>query len=76
MSTKVSLKSGDAADGRPGFHLYEEIFEALDAEDAGREACVYLRLDGVAAWTAPCAGGQSVIVEIHRETARTLGLVA
>ena len=38
MSTKATLAKHDSEDGKPAWHLYEELFEA---------GVVYLELEGV-----------------------------
>ncbi len=60
MSTKVTIKHRHPVANRPGFHLYDDVFDDF-GDDPDIEAPVYLKLEGVA-------------VE-PRELARELGLV-
>ena len=76
MSTKSSIKARDRTSERPGFHLYNDVFDSLDARDRAREPHVYLLLDGIAAQLQTLnAGGAMVTVALPREMARELGLV-
>lgn len=72
MSSKCSIKFR-SAEGRPGFHLYEDGF---DLGPGAAEPPVYLHLDGVSVQleTKSC-GGVSITAEIPREMARALGLL-
>lgn len=74
MSTKSSIKWREQIDGAPGFHLYEDCFEALAD---GKDAPVYLRLDGVEVvdLSTQAGGGATVEVRLSRELALSLGLL-
>lgn len=75
MSTKVSSRWRDRTDTLPGFHLYEEVFDALGSAD-GAEPPVYLQLEGVQAKMLTLEGGEaSLTVSLPRSVARELGLV-
>ena len=74
MSTRCSIKWRDQEPETPGFHLWEDAFERLDKGD---DAPVYLRLDGVQIHELETQfAGASVTVQLPREMAKALGLVA
>lgn len=81
MSTKATLKSRLLVEGRPGFHLYEDMLtelvnESVEDGDAAADPPVYLTLEGidVELRTLP-SGGAAVTLSIPRDIARELGLV-
>jgi hypothetical protein len=72
MSTKCSIKWRQQTDSAPGFHLYEDVGEAMDGDDPP----VYLRFDGVQVeLTTHSHAGATVTVAMPREMARELGLL-
>ena len=74
MSTRNSIKWREQTDGRPGFHLFDDC---IDVMTSGADAPVYLRLMGVQVHElATGATGASVTVEIPRDMARAMGLLA
>jgi hypothetical protein len=74
MSTRCSLKWRDQELEKPGFHLWEDAFERLDH---GEQAPVYLRLEGVQIHELETQfAGAAVTVQLPRETAVALGLLA
>lgn len=76
MSTKSSVKARSRTSERPGFHLYDDVLDSLDARDGAPEPPVYLRLDGIAAQLETLnSGGATVTVALPREMARELGLL-
>lgn len=69
MSTKMTLKYVEPKDGKPGAHLYEDIYECSEDE-------VVLSLENVTASLTACANtGATVAVVIPRDLARKLGLL-
>lgn len=76
MSTKSSIKARRRTCERPGFHLYDDVLDSLDAREGAPEPSVYLRLDGIAAQLETLNGGGAMVtVALPRETARELGLL-
>ncbi len=76
MSTSSSIKARHRTCERPGFHLYDDVLDCLDAREGAPEPPVYLRLDGVAAQLETLnSGGAIVTVALPREMARELGLL-
>lgn len=73
MSTRNSIKWREQTGDEPGFHLFEDC----DVMASGADAPVYLSLMGVLLLElAPDAIGASVTVEIPRDMARAMGLLA
>lgn len=74
MSTKVTIRHLDRAGDLPGFHVYEDVLDALVDEDA--DTPVYLELEGVAVKVETLSGGgASIAVVLPRGVARALGLL-
>lgn len=73
MSTRNSIKWRDETADQPGFHLFEDC----DVMASGADAPVYLRLTGVQIheWATDAAGA-SITVEIPRDMAEAMGLLA
>jgi hypothetical protein len=69
MSTKATLAQHDSEDGKPSWHLYEEMFET---------GVVYLELEGVQADVvmidSPWAKAGTVLLRLPVATAQQLGL--
>lgn len=69
MSTKATLAQQDSEDGKPAWHLYDEMFEA---------GVVYLELEGVQVDVtmidSPWAKAGTVLLRLPVETAEQLGL--
>lgn len=74
MSTRCSIKWREQDLEKPGFHLWEDAFDRVEH---GEQARVFLRLDGVQIHELETQfAGASVTVELPREVAQALGLVA
>jgi hypothetical protein len=75
MSTKVTIKHRYPVANRPGFHLYDDVFDDF-GDDPDIETPVYLKLEGVAVELRTRGPeGDWVTLTIPRELARELGLV-
>ncbi|WP_334022014.1 hypothetical protein [Burkholderia orbicola] len=69
MSTKATLAHHDSEDGKPSWHLYEEVFES---------GVVYLQLEGVAIDFTTLGNMENrpgtIVLRLPIETAKQLGL--
>ncbi|WP_175980015.1 hypothetical protein [Caballeronia zhejiangensis] len=69
MSTKSTIKWREQTETAPGFHLYDDVF---DAED---DPPVYLQIDGINASVSIIGDSASVTLALPRELARALGII-